>query len=78
MSIRAKARYPYEAKSASELSMKVGDIFPVISKHESGWWVVEIEGKKGVVPGSYCEEITGTPNNLASNRASWNPEASSK
>jgi hypothetical protein len=48
MSFPAKALYDYEAKSTQELSIKVGDIFTVLTQHESGWWVIELNGKKGI------------------------------
>ncbi len=47
MSAQAKALYDYEAKSPQELSIKVGDVFNVLTQHESGWWVIEGNGKKG-------------------------------
>ncbi len=57
MSNKTRVSYDYEAQSSSELTVKAGDILSVEHKHESGWWIVEINGKKGAVPGSYCEDI---------------------
>lgn len=48
MSFSAKALYDYEAKTPQEISIKVGDIFNVLNQHESGWWVIEYNGKKGM------------------------------
>ena len=45
----ARALYDYEAKSAQELSIKAGDSFAVLHKHESGWWIIEHNTKKGIL-----------------------------
>lgn len=50
-------RYNFEAHSATELSVTVGDVVKVLQKHDpSGyheWWSVEVNGKQGYVPASY-------------------------
>lgn len=54
---QAKALYNYDAKSPQELTVKAGTVLSVITKHPSGWWIVEVNGAKGAIPGSYCQEI---------------------
>eukprot|EP01114_Cavostelium_apophysatum_P001380 TRINITY_DN1118_c0_g1_i4.p1 TRINITY_DN1118_c0_g1~~TRINITY_DN1118_c0_g1_i4.p1 ORF type:complete len:974 (+),score=354.12 TRINITY_DN1118_c0_g1_i4:131-3052(+) len=54
----AKGLYDFEARSTAELSFKVGDLINVVNKYPSGWWVGELNGKRGAFPGNYVEEVT--------------------
>lgn len=50
------AAYDYTAQGDDELSIHVGDIIHVIKGDDgSGWTYGELDGKKGLVPSSYCK-----------------------
>jgi len=46
----ATAKWPFDARDASEISFGVGDVINVIQPHESGWWTGEVNGKTGLFP----------------------------
>ena len=50
------ALYSYSSPKAGVLSLAPGDTVKVINKLPSGWWKGEINGKFGMVPGSYLRE----------------------
>jgi hypothetical protein len=39
----AKALYDYDAKSESELTLRVGQLVRVVEEFDTGWFVVECE-----------------------------------
>lgn len=51
--------YAFNGSSADELSAKVGDVVNVYEKRPDQWWVGELNGRKGIFPGNYAEEIKG-------------------
>jgi myosin-1 len=55
---RFRALYDYEAQDADELTLSAGDIVTVSRKDPSGWWQGRLNGKVGLFPGNYVEEIT--------------------
>jgi len=52
-----KALYDYDATDENEVSFKANDIINLLQKHESGWWQGEINGKTGMFPSNFVEEI---------------------
>ncbi len=66
-SLVAIALYDYSARSDKELDFKKGQQFQIIEKFASGWWIGEINGKRGVFPGSYVREtVVSVPASSAS------------
>ncbi|ELR15570.1 SH3 domain containing protein [Acanthamoeba castellanii str. Neff] len=53
---QAVANYDYAGRSDRELSFKKGQRISVFQRQESGWWVGEVEGKRGLFPGSFVQE----------------------
>ncbi|KAG5182237.1 hypothetical protein JKP88DRAFT_186412, partial [Tribonema minus] len=49
----ARALYDYTAHDNTELSLTTGDVIRVMEKHESGWWVGEKAGVRGLFPANY-------------------------
>ncbi|XP_041461970.1 CD2-associated protein-like isoform X2 [Lytechinus variegatus] len=56
---KVKVIYDYEPKNADELQLKKGEIVTVTDKNagDSGWWKGEVNGKVGVFPDNFTEEI---------------------
>ena len=54
---QVKAVVNYTAKNARELSFKVGDIINVSQKSNTGWWQAEFNGRRGVIPSDYVQQI---------------------
>ncbi|CAF0956735.1 unnamed protein product, partial [Didymodactylos carnosus] len=57
--VRARVLYAYNQSAPDELTLNVGDIINVLEKNleDEGWWKGEINGKVGVFPDNYVEEI---------------------
>ncbi|KAF4527984.1 hypothetical protein B566_EDAN016639 [Ephemera danica] len=55
-----RVRFSYTAVNNDELTLHVGDIITILSKHtqEAGWWKGEILGKMGVFPDNFVELLT--------------------
>jgi hypothetical protein len=47
--------------SADELTFKVGDEIVVLNEVVDGWWVGELDGRKGLFPTPYTEAILSSP-----------------
>lgn len=54
---RCRALYDYDASQNDELSIRPGDIINVYDKQMDGWWQGEKNGRVGIFPASYVEEI---------------------
>ena len=53
-----RALYPYGGQHDDELSFEAGDIITLLSKDEEAWWKGELNGKSGVFPSNYVEELS--------------------
>jgi len=53
-----RALYPYGGQHDDELSFEAGDVISLLSKDEEAWWKGELNGKSGVFPSNYVEEIS--------------------
>lgn len=52
-----KALYDYTAQNDDELTFAEGASIKLISKEEEVWWKGEVDGKVGVFPSNYVEEV---------------------
>ena len=52
-----KALYTYAGQHDDELAFNAGDIIALISKDEEAWWRGELDGRVGVFPSNYVEEM---------------------
>ena len=53
----AKVSFDYAATQDDELNLKVGDVVTGIKKVDAGWWEGELNGKRGMFPENFVEEI---------------------
>eukprot|EP01102_Stenamoeba_stenopodia_P019360 TRINITY_DN7297_c0_g1_i1.p1 TRINITY_DN7297_c0_g1~~TRINITY_DN7297_c0_g1_i1.p1 ORF type:complete len:937 (+),score=336.38 TRINITY_DN7297_c0_g1_i1:194-3004(+) len=59
--LRARALYDFNRTTASELSFNFNDELVITEKLEGGWWRAELNGKTGLVPKNYLQELTSPP-----------------
>ena len=52
-----KALYAYGGQHDDELAFEAGDIINLVSKDEEAWWKGELNGRTGVFPSNYVEEM---------------------
>jgi len=52
-----RAKFPFDATSDKQLSMKVGDVITVLEKSASGWYKGESNGAVGLFPSNYTEPL---------------------
>jgi len=56
---KVKVLYEYDAQDTIELTIKENDIILVVKEDSSGWWKGELNGKVGLFPSNFIEEIIG-------------------
>jgi SH3 domain/BAR domain len=50
---------PQAERVDADLALKAGDIIQVLTQHDSGWWVGELNGHTGYFPATYCCDREG-------------------
>eukprot|EP01116_Phalansterium_solitarium_P020981 TRINITY_DN6372_c0_g1_i2.p1 TRINITY_DN6372_c0_g1~~TRINITY_DN6372_c0_g1_i2.p1 ORF type:complete len:197 (-),score=67.36 TRINITY_DN6372_c0_g1_i2:159-749(-) len=58
---RVKAVYDYEAQDAGELGFDEGDVITVLAEQPSGWWRGELNGRTGMFPSNFVEQLRPDP-----------------
>lgn len=53
----ACALFDCDGQGIDELSLKQGDTVKILAKDDSGWWAGERNGRIGLFPANYVEEI---------------------
>ncbi len=51
--MEAIVEFDYQSQHDDELTIAVGDIISNIRKDEGGWWVGELDGRRGVFPDNF-------------------------
>jgi len=54
----AEALHNHNATDVDELSFRIGDVLKIFKKDDSGWWKAELNGRQGLVPGSFLRELS--------------------
>ncbi|XP_037082171.1 CD2-associated protein-like [Pollicipes pollicipes] len=54
---RCRALFSYSPEKADELGLKLHDIIDVLEEVEPGWWKGSLNGKVGVFPSNFVEEL---------------------
>jgi hypothetical protein len=79
---RGHALYDFQATEDDELSIAAEDPFVLIETYDDDWWLVNLNGRVGVVPSNYLElddEPTTDPTKRTSpNRETMLPRSHSK
>ena len=52
-----RAKFPFDASSDKQISLKVGDVIAVLEKNASGWYKGESNGAVGLFPSNYTEPL---------------------
>ncbi|CAO3693225.1 unnamed protein product [Rhizopus stolonifer] len=58
---KRKALYDFVASSPDELDFKTNNVIQVVEQLDEGWWLGELEGRRGIFPVNYTEVIQGPP-----------------
>ncbi|KAJ8946627.1 hypothetical protein NQ318_007232 [Aromia moschata] len=53
--------FSYNQDHEDELNLNVGDIINIIGEEEEGWWKGTLNGKEGVFPSNFVEELVVQP-----------------
>lgn len=54
---QCKVIFNYEQDHEDELSLNIGEIVDILGEEEEGWWRGILNGKEGVFPSNFVEEI---------------------
>ncbi|CAF4755550.1 unnamed protein product [Rotaria socialis] len=79
--MKARVLYDYKKAADDELTLTVNDIVTVLDKNleDEGWWKGEVNGRIGVFPDNYVEEIPAMTTPLINSKHRPNtPEAGTK
>ena len=52
------AQYDYDAVQNDELTIKAGDVINLSEKQDSDWWFGELNGRTGIFPAMYVQEMS--------------------
>ncbi|CAF1047556.1 unnamed protein product [Rotaria sordida] len=52
-----RVTHPYKARQTDELTLKKGDIIMLIERREDEWCKGNLEGRTGLFPGTYVEDV---------------------
>ncbi|XP_037541651.1 CD2-associated protein [Nematolebias whitei] len=69
---QCKAVFEYQPLNEDELELKLGDIIEITEEVEEGWWSGTVNGKSGLFPSNFVEELETTgeepePKNTSAN-----------
>ncbi|KAI8047516.1 uncharacterized protein B0P05DRAFT_565785 [Gilbertella persicaria] len=56
-----KALFDFTGQNDDEISFKTGDIIAVVNEIDKGWWLGEINAKRGIFPVNYTEDYIKAP-----------------
>ena len=54
---QCRAQYDYDAAQSDELSIRAGDVINLTEKHDADWWLGELNGRTGIFPAMYVQEM---------------------
>lgn len=69
---KCRVIFSYNQDHEDELNLKVGDIIDIVGEEEEGWWRGLLNGKEGVFPSNFVEEMhaSNTNNNNKTKQSS--------
>ncbi|KAJ3374482.1 hypothetical protein GGF31_007260 [Allomyces arbusculus] len=56
-----RVTFDFDGESDQELTLRRGQVITVLDEIDSGWWIGECNGARGMFPANYTEPITDTP-----------------
>ncbi len=67
MKQRGHALYDFQATEDDEISIKANDSFVLIETYDDDWWLVNVNGRIGVVPSNYVHLVSSPSRNNGGN-----------
>jgi len=52
-----RALHDFQPETNRDLAFRAGDVMRVVNKNHPDWWEAEIDGRVGIIPANYVEEI---------------------
>lgn len=49
--------FSYKQENQDELNLSIGDVITILGEEEEGWWRGTLNGKEGVFPSNFVEEV---------------------
>ncbi|KNE54147.1 hypothetical protein AMAG_00145 [Allomyces macrogynus ATCC 38327] len=56
-----RVTFDFDGESDQELTLRRGQVVAVLDEIDSGWWIGECNGARGMFPANYTEPITDNP-----------------
>ncbi|KAI9015309.1 hypothetical protein CLU79DRAFT_707655, partial [Phycomyces nitens] len=56
-----RVTFSFDGENQDELTLRTGDIIRVLNAVDDGWWLGEIDGRRGIFPVNYTEPTCETP-----------------
>ncbi|KAB0800923.1 hypothetical protein PPYR_05277 [Photinus pyralis] len=53
--------FSYKQENQDELNLSIGDVITILGEEEEGWWRGTLNGREGVFPSNFVEEIKSKP-----------------
>ncbi len=57
------ALFDFTARESDEMDIRKGDKFTIIEKFDDGWWEVECDQTRGLIPSNYIKIVNNNNNN---------------
>jgi len=57
-----RALHDFEPETNRDLAFRAGDVMHVLNKSHPDWWEAELDGRVGLIPSNYVEEIESKQN----------------
>lgn len=55
---KGEVLFDYTAIEDDELTIRQGDQFKLLELYDDGWWLIDVQGKFGVVPSNYVKILS--------------------
>lgn len=63
---KARVKFNFSPKSEMELGLRAGDVVTIVRQIDANWYEGKIDGRRGILPVSYVEDLANSPTNGSS------------